>query len=233
MRYAIYYTPPENTGLATRARLWLGRNPFDGSACRKPHDFADEIAAPCRYGFHATLKAPFRLAEGYTEAHLMAAFRAFAARQKPVFLNTLLLARLDAFFALVPGARSTDLQDLADTTVATFEPFRAALRDDEIARRKPEKLTPRQRAYLASWGYPYVLEEFRFHLTVSGPVSDARAAVLEAALQHHFSPDIGQPLILDMIALFVEPEPGADFIIRSTALLGENAQARNQEILAR
>lgn len=231
MRYAIYYTPPETSGLAARARLWLGRNPFDGSTCARPHPFADEVAGPRRYGFHATLKAPFRLADGYSEAHLIAAFMAFAARQKSVVLNALVLHRLDSFFALVPGARSADLQDLADTAVSIFEPFRASLSEAEIARRRPETLTPRQRDYLASWGYPYVLEEFRFHLTLSGPIRTPEGgAALERALQRHFGPDIGQPLILDMIALFVEPAPGADFIIRASAYLGENSKTRHKEI---
>lgn len=37
-----------------------------------------------------------------------------------------------------------------------------------LARRRERPLSPQQEIYLARWGYPYVLEEFRFHWRANG-----------------------------------------------------------------
>ena len=103
-----------------------------------------------------------------------------------------------------------------------FEPFRAPLTDADIARRRPERLTPRQRELFEQYGYPYVLDEFRFHLTLTDPVPDGSAADVDAALAAHFGAVTGVDVPLRAIALFVERAPGADFEILSIHPFAEN-----------
>ena len=73
-------------------------------------------------------------------------------------------------------------------------------------------LTPGQDALLQVWGYPYVLEHFRFHLSLTGPL-DALSAedvdrLAEAASSRFHA--LSAPRI-DGLSIFVEPTPGADF----------------------
>ena len=95
-----------------------------------------------------------------------------------------------------------------------LEPYRAAPSEGELARRRMAGLSPRQDALLTRWGYPYVFDEFRFHMTLTGPVADDRAAAVEAALQTHFEPVLGRSLTVDRLCLFVQEAPGAPFVMR-------------------
>jgi 2'-5' RNA ligase len=143
---------------------------------------------PRKYGFHATLKAPMRLREGVSEATFRTTLADFAQKQTAFDLGLLTLACLgDAnggkqFVSLVPAQASTTLTALERATVITLDAFRAPLSGAEIARRKPESLTPRQRAYLAEYGYPYVLEEYRPHFTLTGAVDEAHPVADSIAL---------------------------------------------------
>jgi putative phosphonate metabolism protein len=223
MRYAIYFTPPADHALTKTAARWLGRDAFDGRdhAIQPAGAFsADELAAltadPRRYGFHATLKAPFALRDGLSEAQLLAAFVALAGSFRPFRIPEITLGRLGPFFALVPGGFVPELEMLADACVSQLDSYRAPLSEADFARRKPETLSDSQRSNLLSWGYPYVFEEFRFHMTLAGPVPADRTDVMAACLTERLSAFIGQPLDIDHLALFVEPERGAPFSVLST-----------------
>ena len=220
MRYAIYYTPPEDDPLTRIAANWLGRNAFSGEAfpprpvgSLPAAEIAYQTAAARRYGFHATLKAPFQLAEGEDERELTAALDAFCAQMTPFTGPRLVIRRLDGFLALVPEERSVRLDDLARDVVVAFERFRAPLTEAELARRNPDALSPVQLKNLHQWGYPYVFEEFRFHMTLTGRVSDADAPRITRAVEEHFGPVLEEPLEVGSLALFVEPEPGAPFTV--------------------
>jgi putative phosphonate metabolism protein len=234
VRYAIYFTPPPDHPLTATAAAWLGRDPFTGHLV-PPGPVAGLSAAECafhtaaarRYGFHATLKAPFRLAPGQTEQALFAAFDAFAGAVEPVRLDRVTLGRIDGFFALLPGQRADGLNRLADDAVIAFEPFRAALTDEEIERRNPDALAAREFRNLHQWGYPFVFEAFRFHMTLSGRVDETEAPRLEAAIRETFSAFIDQPLDIAAIALLVEPEPGAPFAVHRFARLGVSPERKS------
>ncbi|GEO85377.1 MULTISPECIES: DUF1045 domain-containing protein [Alphaproteobacteria] len=222
MRYALYFTPPANDPLTRTASAWLGRDAFteerytggpDGAF--PAEDFAALTADPRRYGFHATLKAPFALAEGKTELELMQRFSAFCAEQPAFDIPAITVGEIGPFFALVPAEPCQTLQDFATCVVETFEPFRAPLSEADIARRKPERLSEAQRTYLMRWGYPYVMEEFRFHMTLSGPVEPAKADVMRQLAKARFSPFTGKPLHVSGLALFVEQERGAPFTVHT------------------
>jgi putative phosphonate metabolism protein len=225
-RFAIYWAPPHRSPLAEIGEAWLGRGAESDAARERPllPGFgADALEAataePRRYGLHATLKPPFRLAEGESAAALEAAFDDFARRQRSVIAPALRLKRIGRFLALVPGARTPPLDALATAAVEAFDAFRAPPDAAELARRHAAGLSPAQAQNLARWGYPYVMKEFRFHVTLTGPIETALADRLTPALETLFAPVLTLPLHIAELALFAEPEPGAPFrLIRRAAL---------------
>jgi putative phosphonate metabolism protein len=229
MRYAIYYTPPEGSPLARTGAAWLGRDAFSGRPVPHPVDAflpAETVGrlttAARRYGFHATLKAPFRLEEGRSEAELIAALDQFAA-SVTLFPVDLEIDRIRGFFALTSKGESKALDGLAANVVAAFEPFRAPLSEADIARRSPDRLTPEELENLHRWGYPYVFNAFRFHMTLTGRIEPAESAPVEASLRRLFKPQLREPLIFGSLALFTEKEDGAPFLVRSLHPFGRRA----------
>ncbi|MFB2551818.1 DUF1045 domain-containing protein [Ensifer soli] len=227
MRYALYITPPQHDALTIAAARWLGRDAFLNGAV--PHeDFdgfsPDEISAltaePRRYGFHGTVKAPFELAPGRSETELLQALEEFSAEVEPFVIPALVLGEIGPFFALVPERRCEALHVFADEAVRRFEPFRAPLGEADIARRHPDRLTASQRRNLATYGYPHVLGDFRYHMTLTGPVAPERRATVRALLEDRFAAFIGAPLTVDTIGLFTEARRGAPFAVHSLPPLG-------------
>jgi putative phosphonate metabolism protein len=227
-RFAVYWAPPPSAPLAEIGEAWLGRSAESGVALARPllpgfdaGEIEAATAEPRRYGLHATLKSPFRLAEGASAAALEAAFDDFARRQPGVSAPPLRLKRIGRFLALVPGARTSALHTLAAAAVEAFDAFRAPPDAAELARRHAAGLSPAQAQNLARWGYPYVMEEFRFHVTVTGAIETALADRLAPALETLFAPILTLPLEIAELALFAEPAPGAPFhLIRRAALAG-------------
>ena len=233
MRYAIYFTPGQNDPLTRIAASWLGRDPFTSAqppapavTQLTPAEIAYHTTSARRYGFHATLKAPFHLAESETEAELDDAVATFAASADPILLSKLMPTRIDGFLALVPGSPAPDLDRLAGEVVVAFDRFRAPLSDAEVKRRNPEALSPEEFRNLLQWGYPYVFESFRFHMTLTGRVGDPDLARVRAAIDEFFAPVLERPATVDGLALFVEPEPGAPFVVRSWHALGRRRQRK-------
>lgn len=230
MRYAIYFTPPADDPLTRRASHWLGRDAFTGAVIGQPTagpfrhgDFAALTADPRRYGFHATMKAPFELAPGVSESEFLEAFDLFATDQVPLRLPSLVLGQLGRFFALVPGQPSAALQALAADCVRVLDRFRAPLSEADIARRRPEALSSEERRNLAAWGYPYVLDAFRFHMTLTGQVEPEDQPAMRQAIEAHFEGLLDQPRDIGSLAIFAEPARGAPFLLHHMAPLGEAA----------
>lgn len=209
-RFAVYYAPPAGA-FADRAAAWLGRDAITPEPVPHPDlglPLAEITTDPRRYGFHATLKPPFRLAQGQTETGLHLALDLMARRLPRVQLQALQIDELGGFLALTPVGDVAELQELAAALVTELDPFRATLTEAEIARRRPESLSPRQRELLDLWGYPYVLEEFRFHMTLTDRLKGARAAKAKAAAQTWFGPVLPTPFEINEICLFGECEDG-------------------------
>lgn len=215
-RYAIYYAPPSGD-FADAAAAWLGWDVARGSAVDQPDPrLVDITADPRKYGFHATIKAPFRLADDATFDDLLTGFTTLAARLSPVHLTGLHMVHLEGFLALIPIDPSPALQDMAAQIVHDLDRFRAPLNAAEIARRRPETLTPRQRALLDTYGYPYVLEQFQFHMTLTGRSDDPS---VKAAAQAHFHGMIPAPLSINDLCLMGEDDLGR-FHLLARAPLG-------------
>ncbi|WP_430514198.1 DUF1045 domain-containing protein [Pannonibacter phragmitetus] len=219
MRYAIYYTAPADSPLTRLGAAWLGRDAVDGKALPQPEipgltveDLATLTADPRRYGFHGTLKAPFSLAAGADEQALRVAFRSFCSHAALFTIPGLSVTRLGRFLALTPQPASADLNGFAAACVEAFEPFRAPLSEADMARRLAANLSPSQQELLQVWGYPYVFEEFRFHMTLSGKLEeDSTMSALEAAAMDHFAGVTDRPHQIASLGLFAEPERGAPF----------------------
>lgn len=220
-RYALYFTPEPDSAFERAGATCLGRNPrtgWSGEPLSVPGIDAARMRtitkAPRRYGFHGTLKAPFRLAPDYIVANLMEAVSRLADGLSPFAMPPLSVAQLGDFIALKPQHDSDALRDLADACVAALDPLREPMTQGDRERRQPDKLTAGQRSNLDRWGYPYVFEEFRFHMTLTGPVEPKEADVLIPAYQNVFNPVFVEPVPVNFITVFEQKEPDQPFIIR-------------------
>lgn len=166
-RYALYHTPPPGSALAEFGDGVLGgsRLPEWPEATRQA--LAAVTAEARIYGFHATLKAPMRLAPGTTETDMLDACASLARHRRPLPVGRLAPASLGDFVALVPEATTPELALFAAECVAALDPLRAPPTQAERDRRRPDRLDPRGRALLDRWGYPHVFEAFRFHMTLT------------------------------------------------------------------
>lgn len=227
-RYAVYFAPAEDSLPNRLASRWLGRCAYTGTHYQPtglgsitPAAQEEMTAEPRRYGFHATLKPPFRLREGYTAAELLAAVESFAAARPRLVLPGLRVARLGRFIALVPERASPELEALAADCVVAFDRFRAPPGEAELVRRRSRGLTRRQKELLVAWGYPYVMEEFRFHLTLTGPLDRDLGEGVLRILKEQFDPVCGTSFVLDALSVFEQPEPGGDFRVVARYPFGE------------
>lgn len=223
-RYAVYYAPADDHPLWQAGCRWLGRNPADALDLRDPPASRRE---PWRYGFHATLKAPFRLCASLREGQLHAALSALAAVTPAFAMPALQVATLSDFIALRPAkalAREHALWRLADACVRELDAFRAPPTAAELARRQTRPLAPDAQPRLQQWGYPHVLDGWRFHMTLSDSLADAdeRAALLAQA-QPHFAAALAAPLRCDSICLFVESAPGVPLQLQRRYQLAASA----------
>lgn len=214
-RHAIYFAPPRAGGLARFGAAWLGWDPEAGRACPRPANAPEPavVAEPARYGFHATLKAPFRLAEGEGAESLDAAAGALAA-SLPAFAMRLRVASLASFVALVPETPPPALAALEAAVVRGLDRFRAPLRPEEVARRRPDRLDATGRAHLARWGYPHVLDRFRFHMTLTGPLPPEQAERIRDALAATLSPLLADAVPVREICRFAEAPDGRFHLLR-------------------
>ena len=212
-RYALYFAPAATHPLWTAGCQWLGRDPGAGTSGEGGLHRDD----PRRYGFHATLKAPFALRDGTTRPQLLAALSHFVAERAPFAMPRLAAAALGDFLALRPVDRDATaagqpLRALADDCVRLFDDFRRPPSPAEVARRLAAGLDERQRGNVDRWGYPHVFERWRFHMTLTDGLSDdALRAGLLAEAARHFAGALAEPLRCEGVALFVEDAPGADF----------------------
>lgn len=219
-RFALYAAPAADHPLHEIAARWLGWDPETGAehqagpaAGLDATRIAELTADPRQYGFHGTLKPPFYLAPETDEGQLIMALERFAAARRPLRVP-LKMAALGTFLALRPATPSAELDALAADCVRDFDRFRAPPSEQELARRRAAGLSERQEQYLRDWGYPYVLEEFRMHFTLTGRIGDdaERQAVLEH-LTGLTAPALRQAFVLEEVCLFVQSAPAAKFRI--------------------
>jgi putative phosphonate metabolism protein len=219
-RYAIYYAAAQDSALDRFGAEHLGYDAWTGEDIAFPDgtveafpDWHDLTSDARKYGFHATLKAPFGLADGYNENDLRAACAAFAAVPRAIPIINPVVDSISGFIAVVPRDTPSELRDLAADCTSIFEPFRRPTTPEDRARRRPDRLTPRQVEYLDRWGYPYVMDEFRFHMTLTCRLDAEPRQSVFAMLRQRFATTGLETLAIDRIALFRQPDPAARFRI--------------------
>jgi hypothetical protein len=233
MRYAICFTPPASDPLSLVAANWLGRNVFSGDMLEPPavrglgiHEIAFHTAVPRRYGFHGVLKAPFHLSGDMSESQLLRDLMRFAGTFAPFQISRLEIARLGSFYSLMPSAPCEQIQYLASAIVQEFDRYRAPLSEADIERSDPDGLSAAQFANLHRWGNPYVMDEFRFHMPVTGSINAIDMLRIEPALRTIFEPVLREPVMVSNVALMIEEGTGGPFRVHSLHPMGKVSARR-------
>jgi putative phosphonate metabolism protein len=225
-RYAIYYVPAPGSEFDRFGAELLGYDATSGEDLTFAEGITQLVPGwreltrdPRKYGFHATLKAPLSLSPGKTEAELLGACEAFARTPRPIPVIRPVIGSISGFIAVVHANPSPELEGLAADCVREFDSFRAPLTSEDRARRNPSMLTARQCSHLDRWGYPYVMEDFRFHMTLTGRLGDAKRAAIRTILQERFAVLEITTLSIDRIALFRQDDADSRFrIVRHCVL---------------
>ncbi|MBC05221.1 DUF1045 domain-containing protein [Thalassospira sp.] len=222
-RYGIYYAPEPQSALGQFGNTWLGRDPESSDSLARPAvtglsdaDIAAGTTSPRRYGFHGTLKPPFALSVGKDRAELEASLASLCQTIAPVACGPLMLKSIGRFLALVPTKPVAPLADLAATLVRELDAFRQPEDEAAMNKRRAAGLTDRQEENLVRWGYPYVMEEFRFHLTLTNKLSDDQIVPFTNALS-------------DLVATLCE----APFVVREVCLFGDPGDQKPFRLLKR
>ena len=228
-RYAIYFVPGHDTELYRFGASVLGYDCYTGHdqaliGGLDPLPWAEFARAPRVYGFHATLKAPFYLANGSSEDSLKDEVREFAENRAAVMVGKLVVRELGPFVALVPDARSPLVDRLAQACVQEFDCFRAPMSAPERGRRLAADLTAGQIENLERWGYPYVAEDFRFHMTLTGSLAPLERNRALRFLCDRFEQVRGaNPVTVDQIVVARQADNAALFRVIQIATLGYSA----------
>jgi hypothetical protein len=220
-RVGIYYCPHEDDPLFAAGSAWLGRDPSRLDLVAQPaiHGIEEVTAEARGYGFHATLKPPMRLAAGCSWYGLLTATRALAERIAPFDLPALAVTDLHGFLALRETEPCASLQALADACVTELDFYRVAPSDQELARRRRARLTAAQEAMLVRFGYPYVLDTWFFHMTLTRRLSAEEHAIWRPAAERFFEAAAGVKRHVTDICLFTQMAPGEPFVIAARVVL--------------
>ena len=223
IRYALYFTPDPNSAWSQLWADWLGRDAFTGLQRPQPAiagvqaaQFRALTAAPRSYGLHATLKAPFRLAQGVSLSELERSLVHYCARQQPFFLPKLVVRKVDNFIALTPQFDHAPISRVAAECVQEFDRFRAPASAEETARRLRAPLSAREIVLLDRWGYPYVMDCFQFHLSLTGELNGTDPQIVTAIYQaaQQIASDLGdQVLQFDAVCVFAQATANQDFTV--------------------
>jgi len=228
-RYAIYFAPDQASALWRFGSDAIGYDAVTGQVAPPtpiPGVPTEErqkmVEDPGRYGFHATFKAPVELRSDVARAALIESAHAFGASTRAFSVRSLAVTSLGSFLALMtpdPDDHAA-LAALADAAVEAFEPLRSPLSEHDRQRRLAAGMTPRQTEYLDRYGYPYVREEFRFHMTLTGRLPPDRQGLVRAALAEGHATTVGSsPVAIDRIAVFEQIDRGSHFRIIASAML--------------
>ena len=217
-RYAIYYIP--DLPLFQIGSDWLGWNSITGQETTLSADHHRITDRPRKYGFHATVKPPFSLVSNSKQGDLQDAFHAFCASVSPATGGTLKISRLGRFLAMTQDVQSNEVTELAASTVSHFDKFRAPLSEQDIAKRRQRRLTPKQDALMLFWGYPYVMQEFKFHMTLTAPLQNDEIDAIEHDANTWFREFLGQPLKIASLALLGEDSDSGRFHVVDKLSLG-------------
>jgi putative phosphonate metabolism protein len=227
MRYAVYYSPSQTSLLHRLGSSWLGYNAYTGEDVVQPGEgtLRGVTEQASHYGLHATFKAPFHLKPGMKLQDVCTATSMVAQYQPAVVIPKLVLRVIDGFLALVPETQGGDLAELAAACVSKLDHLHCPPEASEIARRLSANLSPRQRDHLTRWGYPYVFEEFHFHITLTGKLKDGKMPEIRKLAEKHFEDVLDQPLSISALTTFMEAAPDVRMRALDAFALAANLKA--------
>ncbi len=205
-RYAIYWTPRQGSDFEAFGQRWFGSGA--GAFGLAPDLLARAVKSPARYGLHATLKAPFRLRDSASEQELQQTLDRFCAKRRPTLGGALKLAQFQSYLGLVLSGQTSDIDWLAAECVTHFDRFRAPLDESDRDRRAHSALSAQEEMFLHEFGYPYVLSEFRFHISLAGPLLKDELSGVAAALEPHLAPFMAGPMAIEDLSLLGELDTG-------------------------
>jgi putative phosphonate metabolism protein len=219
-RYAIYYAPHQDSLLHQLGSHWLGRDAVTGQSINPalppsiaPDAWQPATDSPRRYGFHATLKPPFKLVNGRTSEDLKDELQKFAMTHQSFSLPRLTVGTLGRFIALILSAPSSALHNLAADAVRCFDGFRAPPDAAALARRMHPSMSLAEQQNLVYWGYPYVLNTWKFHMTLTSSLSPDHVSLYRDHLIERFREVCEVPALCDSICLFEEPAPNQPMLL--------------------
>ena len=230
-RYGVYYAPQHGGDLDRFGAAWLGRDNETGLPVPpalpdglSPDDWRTATESPRRYGFHGTLMPPFTPLPDVDEAGIIHRLESLSGSLASFDLAPLSVRGIGSFLALVPAEQGR-LSKVAEACLRAMTPLRLPATAEENEARRTPALTPAQSRLLDEWGYPYVLTEFRFHITLTGRVQDpdlrARLADVLSVLA---APVIGRPHPVSELCLFHQPDRSAPFRLIHRATLGNSKE---------
>jgi hypothetical protein len=80
-------------------------------------------------------------------------------------------------------------------------------------------LSARQAEHLTKWGYPYVFEDFRFHMTLTAGLGRGQRVQLLKLLQESFAQFHGSnPVAIDRISVLRQDAATARFRVVASAM---------------
>ncbi|OYV33567.1 MAG: hypothetical protein B7Z80_23685 [Rhodospirillales bacterium 20-64-7] len=214
-RAAVYYAPECDDPLWHVGCRWLGRDAQTNAELAQP-DVAGIMAAtsdPRRYGFHATLKPPMQLAHGYQR--FLSDVEMVASKQISFVMPPLTVVDVLGFLAICPAAPSAELDALAAGCVCELDVHRVPEDSARQAKRMAGR-PDRQIQNIWQFGYPYVLADWQFHMTLSN-LGDY--GLLNAARQY-FATALPVPRSVQSLAVFIEAVPGSAFELAARLPLG-------------
>lgn len=230
-RYAIYFSPDDSSELGAFGWTVLRRRSLNADDWLNPHlpvefpassVWAERIKKPAQYGFHATIKAPFELAEGQSSDKLITDLAEFCNSQTAIRLEGLAPVRTCRYDSLAFEKQPETLPVLAAECVTQFEQYRAPLSKTDFERRDPASLSESELANLNRYGYPYVLDDFNFHMTLSGQNSHDDQDYFDWLNQLYKSMVKDIP-ILDRLCVFHQPDRQSAFIRIAECMFGNSA----------
>lgn len=204
-RIGIYVTPRPGP-FARAGAEWLGWDSSSAASVGNPD--LNVVARPQKYGFHGTIKPPFVVAEGTSVDAVKEKLMLWCAHRAPVTLHGLKITRLGSFLAFTPSGDVSDLAKLASAAVRAFDPFRAPPTKADLEKRRRPNMTPDQLRNIERWGYPHVLESFRFHMTITGPLPRTDIERVQAQAQAYFADLVPEPFEIDALTLVGERQDG-------------------------
>ncbi|WP_290919709.1 DUF1045 domain-containing protein [Halodesulfovibrio sp.] len=218
-RYAIYYTPPRNSLLESAGIHWLGRTPLRYGQIPKdiPEGFFKQeyyqiIEAPRWYGFHGTIRAPFELAKNVTPEAFIKEISQICRNHAPFSFAGLSINCFGGFLALTPTAASPDLLKLHSDLTRRLDHLRPQLSRFDLKRHLDKKLSERQERLLRRFGYPFVLEEFKFHMTLTGTIEDRLRRSYKEKLESILNPYLTESIPVNEVTVFMQPDRKTPFV---------------------